>query len=234
VNGLLDLVYPRQCAGCGAALSEEPGHLCLDCLSSNYLISRPFCQICGEPVSGRVDHAYTCHQCSDVIPHYDRARAAAQYEGPIREAIQNYKYRQALWLQADLTQLLVALAHVEFAEESVDAIMPVPLHRRRRRSRGFNQSELLAKGLGREIKVPLMLKNLVRIRYTITQTSLSANARMNNVHGAFATRHETDIAGKRILLLDDVMTTGATLSECARVLKNAGASFVVAFAVARG
>ena len=234
MKALLDLVYPRNCVGCGSSLAEESGHLCLDCVSATHLISLPYCSICGEPVSGRVDHAYTCHQCSAAPPHYAWARAAVRYEGPVRDALHDFKYRQAVWLQQDLVQLLTALSRVVAVQDEIDLILPVPLHRRRRLQRGFNQSELLARGLSQEIMRPLMFKNLVRIRYTITQTSLSAKARMNNVRGAFALRSEAEIKGKRILLLDDVMTTGATISECARVLKKAGADQVVAMSVARG
>jgi len=234
MKALLDLVYPRQCAGCGMRVGEAEGHLCLDCISDTTLLTPPYCEVCGEPVSGRVDHAYTCHQCATRRPCYDWARAATRYEGPVRDALHDFKYRQALWLQNDLVQLLVALYHVHLHATPIDAVIPVPLHRRRRRQRGFNQSEFLARGLSQEIMRPLLLKKLVRIGYTGSQTSLSANERVKNVRGAFTVRQEAEMEGKCILLLDDVVTTGATVSECARVLKNAGADRVVVLSVARG
>ena len=234
-SAVLDLVYPRTCVGCLQRVDAPQGYLCHDCIAGNLFITLPFCERCGFPVCGRIDHAYTCNQCVEHPPVFDQACSAVRYEGVLREAIHAFKYQQAVWLQEDLVDFLEALYHAHCGTNTFDAVVPVPLHRRRHRNRGFNQAELLAKSLAKRINTPIILKKLVRIRYTESQTRLSAPARLQNLKGAFAVKEATDLAGiKQVILVDDVMTTGATISECARALKRAGVERVVALTLARG
>ncbi|MFO1491499.1 MAG: ComF family protein [Kiritimatiellia bacterium] len=229
-----DLVYPRRCACCGVDCSSEPGHLCWDCLHTVAVIQPPFCDCCGMPVAGRVDHRFVCHQCGERKPKFDRARAAARFDGPVREAVHAFKYNSAFWLEKDLVDLLESGLRVLHAGEAVDLVVPVPLFRARFRERGYNQSELLARGLARRAGLRCDARLLRRVRDTGSQTKLTASGRLSNVRQAFEVRRSRAVAGRVVLVVDDVMTTGATLSECARVLRGAGAKRVLALAVARG
>jgi ComF family protein len=230
----LDLAYPRACEGCGGPVGAEGTYLCWDCLSELTLVREPFCSWCGDPVEGRVDAAFTCYACDNHPPGFDRARSAARFDRVMRTALHAFKYRQASWLAGDLVQVLKACVINQYDVARVDAICPVPLFAARYRQRGFNQAELLARGLSRQLHKPLLARCLIRVRDTRTQTNLTAPDRAANVRGAFASRWRAWLRGRRLLLVDDVMTTGATVSEGARALKQGGAAEVLVATVARG
>ncbi len=229
----LDVVYPRSCAACGAE-TEEEGFLCWNCISRIQYVSLPFCSICGDPVAGRVDRAYICYTCTDSTPHFAIARSAARYRDTVQELLRAFKYRGALWLRPDLTHILESCARNEVDWESVDVVTAVPLFWRRRLARGYNQAALLAGDLARRLGRPFEGRILRRVRSTDTQTHLTARERATNVEGAFQVRRPARIEQRRVLLVDDVMTTGATVNECARVLMKAGAGRVDVVTVARG
>jgi ComF family protein len=231
---LLDILYPRTCAACGGPVGPDFHHVCWDCLSEVLYVRPPYCVLCGDPVEGRVDHAFTCFNCSSANPHFDRARSAARYHGVLQELLREFKYRDALWLRRDLTQLLesCATAHYDVGGD-IDAVAFVPLYPARRRERGYNQAEVLAGALARRLRKPLLSHCLMRVRATRTQTNLTAWERATNVRGAFRARRRR-LEGRGILLVDDVMTTGATVNECARALKESGAARVYVVTVARG
>lgn len=232
MRALLDLIYPAACATCHGEIAPGEAAICWDCLRSIHLIEAPFCKHCGHPVSGAVTHAYTCQQCTDVQPHFDSARAVGRFDGALREAILGLKYRRAVWLEPMLSDLLEQAARHQNLDQ-IDLICSVPLHRWRRWRRGFNQSELLARGLSKRLKIPY-IKCLHRIKPTPTQTSLSKSARRENVHGAFRACKTNLLTDKTVLLLDDVKTSGATVSECSRILKRAGTSRVDVLTLAHG
>ncbi len=229
-----DLVFPRRCACCGVDCASEPGHLCWDCRQAIAVVQPPFCDTCGMPVAGRVDHRFECHQCGERSPKFDRARSAARFDGPVREAVHAFKYNGAFWVERDLVDLLESGLRVQYAGEQVDLVVPVPLFRARFRERGYNQSELLARALARRVGLDCGSRVLRRVRDTGSQTKLTASGRLSNVLQAFDVRRPRAVAGRVVLVVDDVMTTGATLSDCARVLRRAGARRVLALTVARG
>lgn len=231
---ILDVVYPRSCVNCGRTDPGAQRFLCWDCQADILPVTQPYCSLCGDPVSGRIDHEYICHFCSMVQPAFTRARSFAHYTGPIAEMLKALKYRQATWLAVDLANMLTSLVQRHFAADDIDAVVPVPLHHTRRRQREYNQSALLAKELGRMIKVPCMNRILFRYRKTPSQTNLTARQRIGNVKESFRYRKGSWLEGRRILLVDDVMTTGATVNECAKTLRVGGASAVYVATVARG
>ncbi len=233
-RALLDMVFPRSCAGCGAADPDEGRQLCWDCLAGLAYIQPPFCASCGDPVSGRIDHAYRCPFCASRAIHFDTARSVARYDGALAVAIQDLKYRGALWLADDLARLLESGVRTHFRADAVDGVAPVPLHPTRRRERGYNQAAVLAGRLARRLGRPLWSGAVRKIRWTPTQTRLTAAERMANVAGSFASRGDGRLRGRNVLLVDDVMTTGATVNECARALKAGGAAAVWVITVARG
>lgn len=231
---LLDLLYPRACAGCGGALADDARHVCWDCRAALRVIGSPHCSWCGNPLEGRSDHAYVCYHCTQMQPAFDLARSAVRFEGVAADLIHRFKYGDALWLQDDLAELLEACVAVHYAGHPVDAVCCVPLYHARERHRGYNQARLLAGHLSRSLGKPLWPRVLARGRPTETQTHLTARDRLSNVKGAFRVRQPARVRGRRLLLVDDVMTTGATTSECARALKEAGVAAVYVVTLARG
>ncbi len=230
----LDLVFPRVCASCGGAPGPDEGHLCGDCRSRIAPIQPPFCRRCGYPAGGRISGSYLCHHCLDRKVPFDRARSAAHFEGPLRDLVLRLKYHQALWVAPHLADWAEACIRGHFDGDGIQALVPVPLHPARRRARGFNQSEVLARLLGRRLGLPVVTGALVRVLDTRSQTSLTAAERVSNLRHAFALRRPTRIRDRRVLLIDDVMTTGSTLSACAERLREGPAAWVGAATVARG
>lgn len=233
-SSLLDLVYPRVCAGCGAAVTDRPGHVCWDCLAALEWVRAPVCRMCGDPVQGRVEHAYACAACTRHPPAFALARSAVRYRGPLKPMLQAFKYARQTCLARDFAEMMHVCAQVQFAGERFDAVTCVPLHSRKQRERTYNQSRLLARRLARSLRVPWLGGLLVRVKPTATQTGLGAARRRSNVSRAFCGRQREWIEGRSLLLVDDVMTTGATLHECARTLRQCGARSVCALTLARG
>jgi len=230
----LDLLYPRRCLGCGASSPETFRYVCWDCWSDAARVEAPFCNLCGDPVAGAVDHDFICYSCSVETPAFDGARSAARYDGVVGEALRQLKYEKALWLAPDMAELLHNCLEAEYPGRIFDLIVPVPLHHVRRRERGYNQSAVLAYELGRRMGCPLPSGVLKRVRPTATQTNLTAKERLSNVVGAFKHKRAKGLAGRRVLLVDDVMTTGATVNACAKTLKASGVASVHVITAARG
>ncbi len=234
VTGTLDLLYPRVCTGCGQDPGSAGRYLCWDCLAGIPYVRDPMCSLCGDPVEGAVTHDFVCSWCRRTQPAFDRARSAARYRGVVRDCLQALKYGNATHLAPDLALLLEGCVQAHLQDGGLDAVTYVPLHPRKARARSYNQSRLLAEALSRRLGLPLERYALQRIRWTDTQTRLNADARKANVAGAFCSPIPDWIAGRRWLLVDDVMTTGATVDACARVLQAHGAVRVAVVTVARG
>lgn len=231
---MADALYPRVCIGCGRNAGDAFRYVCWDCATRIRYISGPRCSVCGEPVEGRVDHAFVCHGCRTDPRAYDAARSACRYDDVARDAMQTFKYDRGVWLNPDLSAMLLTCFTTEFDAMGFDGIVGVPLHPARRRARGYNQAHLLGRTLAKRVGVPMWTHALVRVRATPSQTRLTAPQRASNVRGAFSVFRATLVADRQILLVDDVMTTGATVNECARCLKEAGAASVHVLTVARG
>ncbi len=177
---------------------------------------------------------FTCANCAHRTLYFEAAVSAYRSRGVVRQIIHDFKYGRQVYLRHSITRWLrVAMNDERISAERFDVIAPVPLHPARQRERGFNQASLLAELLSKQVSVPWKLL-LERHRYTTTQTALDRAERIENLRNAFRLRKNIDVRRLRILLIDDVLTTGATLSECARVLKDAGATSVYAVTAARG
>lgn len=219
---------------CGVPSPQSFRYLCWDCYADTPRVEPPFCRCCGDPVAGEVQHDYTCFACSRRTPVFDRARSAVRYEGGVGEALRALKYNDALWLVDDLAALLDACVRAEYEGAAFDVVAPVPLWPARRRARGFNQSALLASALARRLGIRYKERSARRIRPTSTQTGLTAPQRAANVSGAFRAGFFARLKGLKMLLVDDVMTTGATVDACAAALKEGGADSIYVVTVARG
>ena len=232
---VVDLVYPRNCQFCLAPLAEtERGVICAACLSGVKWIEPPFCQQCALPFAGEMSGSFVCGYCSKLAFHFSRGVAACRAEGIVRECIHRFKYNREMYYGPHLARWLVTAAQRWIAWRDVDAIVPVPLYPRKKREREFNQAEYVARSLSLAVGVRLECHALRRVKETVTQTRLDAKARAENLRGAFVVRRAERVAGKRLVLVDDVFTTGATMDSCAKVLREAGAEDVLAVAVARG
>jgi ComF family protein len=232
-EALLSLLYPSHCAKCGAD-TEGDACLCADCAATARKIEAPFCQRCSEPFDGAIDGAFTCSNCADRTLHFDCAVARYLSRGVVRDFIHRFKYDRHFYLRHTLAGWMAeALEDERIRARPIDALVPVPLHSARFREREFNQADVLAKLLAKRSGVRL-LTALKRIRYTTTQTRLDRHERMENLRNAFRVRHTSEVQSRHLVLVDDVFTTGSTVDECARVLREAGAASVRVVTVARG
>lgn len=230
-RGVLDTLLPPQCLACPAPV-DEPGSLCAACFARFTFITRPYCQVCSLPFeSAVVDDDLICGACMTDRPAFQRARAVFVYKDAARDLVLKLKH-------ADRTDAAVHLAQwmrragAEVLSDA-DCIVPVPLHWRRLWWRTYNQAALLANALGRLTQKEVLPDALRRTRATPSQGRLDRAQRRRNVAGAFTAAPRAALAGKAVLLIDDVMTTTATADACARALLRAGAARVDVLVLAR-
>lgn len=229
----LDLAMPPLCPVTNEEVSSY-GALGADAWSAVHFIDDPYCNRCGVPFAAEYGAEVECPSCIASPPDFDRARAALVYDDASHGVIIGFKHGD----RTELSEMLggwMARAGASLVTHS-SLVTPIPLHRRRLRSRRFNQSVLLAREIARRLGARLSIDDLVRRRETAPQKELSADARRRNVSGAFAMRNDAArarVAGAHVVLIDDVLTTGATLSAAARALKRAGAAQVDALVLAR-
>ncbi len=235
LNSGLAFIYPEVCQLCGdERATAEQSFLCTRCRASARFIEPPFCERCGFPFQGAITNRFECSKCRGREWFFSQARSAILARDQMLEVIHRYKYQRAFWFEAFLAGLLIQTARAHLAEGKWTRIVPVPLHPTKQREREFNQAERLGRRLSAATAIPLEAGFLKRIVTTRTQTLLSREERLANVRNAFVVREGVDLRGERIVLVDDVFTTGATTSACARALKSAGAEEVCVWTVARG
>lgn len=219
----LDWIYPPQCVGCG----EHGVRLCLACMKQINLIQEPICQKCGAPCNVGSD---LCRTCRQLPSPYDELRSVARYEGVMRECIHAFKYAGNQSLGEFFSNYLYAC--VSAMNWEVDLVIPVPLSPLRQAERGYNQSALLARPLALKLGLRYQPFGLSRTRNTRSQVELSAQERQQNVIGAFSALPGV-VQHHKVLLVDDVTTTGATLRECSLALRKAGANAIYCVTLAR-
>jgi ComF family protein len=227
-----DFVFPRICAGCDGRIIEPARLVCPACERSMEPLRLPLCPLCGaqEASAGKA----RCGSCPPGTAHFRRARAVTDFTGVAATLVERLKYNGYDFYAGVLAGLMVPVLKAEYGDPLPEMLVPVPLHGTRERERGYNQARLLAAALGGEFGVSVAPKGaLRRARPTPSQTSLGKRERAENVRGAFVVRDAAPVRGARILLVDDVYTTGATLNECARTLAEAGAESVDCIAFAR-
>lgn len=231
---IVDCIFPPLCHHCREPLHDSRKvRLCDSCLAGVTPLDAPLCPLCGRPFLYGSCSDHLCGACSLTLPTFDSARGALLFDGAVRELIHQFKYSGKTMLRRPLA--LLAADHLDrfVIETGPDVIIPVPLHHKRLRQRGFNQAILLGEIFAQKWRLPLLRNSLRRVRWTEPQVNLSAAERLENVKGAFALADIVAVAGKRVLLVDDVYTTGSTVKECAKVLKSGGAQSVTAITVAR-
>lgn len=229
VRAFADTLLPRFCIVCGAPMSEErPLDLCVRCEREIALPAGRYCPKCSAPMA---DYATSCPNCHNMHLAMLGSAAFGPYRGVLRERIVEYKFFARRHLARTFGHLVAAAARRAWPEVRFDAVAGLPLHKSRRRERGFDQAQAIARYAAKALGAPLRTGLLARTRVTASQVGLTKSARVKNVKGAFAAREAAGI--ETALVVDDIMTTGATMSEACRALRKAGVRRVFAAVVAR-
>ncbi|MCD6386112.1 ComF family protein [Candidatus Sumerlaeota bacterium] len=239
VEAVLSFFFPARCAVCNERLKESEELLCDVCRQEIRWIDLPDCPVCGAGASkmprsrGKPDfsHCPTCPSRKRPV-YFDRCFSAVYYNDTAAEIVKNLKFNRLFSASTFMARLMFIRMQENFSPIKFDCIIPVPLHPRRQRLRGYNQAELIAEELSRLIHIPLATELLLRTRFTKKQTELTPEDRYFNVNDAFAVREPELLNDKKVLLIDDVYTTGSTLNSAAKALKLAGAKTVIAFTFA--
>ncbi len=232
LRDIADVIFPPRCLGCVEILPNR--HLqafCASCREKIRFINGSHCQICGMAFFDSPAPDHLCGNCLEKTPSFSIARAVASYETLILDAIHQFKYGRDISIGAALASFMAEFDFPDFDFTDYSVIIPVPLHIGRLRERGFNQSLILAKAIGKKYSISINFSLLKRNKSTLTQTGLDKIQREKNIRGAFTV---TDNAkGKNVILIDDVYTTGATIDQCAKTLIKAGAGKVSVLTLAR-
>lgn len=229
---LLDIFFPCLCAGCGTPV-EASRLFCAKCEADLAMVTAPFCQICGHPFTSSQGNEHVCGECLRQPPFFKAARSVFIYKEPIKRAITQFKFLGCTALAELFVKAIITHLNEFIKQIAPDIIIPVPLHLHRLRERGYNQCLLLAQHMARTLGIPCKKRVLRKVKPTIPQVGLSSYQRRLNIKGSFAVFDQDAVQGKRILLIDDVLTTGSTVNECAKVLVKAGADGVWVITLAR-
>lgn len=253
-SALRAAIFPARCLNCrrllpveadgntasGATEADEDllrPYFCSGCLSAVAPLTSPFCPCCGVMFQSRTGEDHLCGRCLEQTPSFTMARSAFAYDRSLVDVIHCFKYKGKTRLAGPLGISLGRTFARYWAGEAVDLVLPVPLHRRRLRRRGFNQSDLLLREWKKRVRPsempPIASGVLRRARTTVPQAGLGRHERESNIRGAFVVRQPEQVNARHVLLVDDVITTGATVGECARVLLASGAERVDVLALAR-
>ena len=234
LTGLTDIIFPPRCSICGALMRENKKFsFCPECLSLIYFIQSPHCTCCGLPFPDMEGEDHLCEECIVSKQSFSVARALGKYDKTLLEAIHLLKYRGKIAMGEVMGRLMAEREYKSLAIGNYSLIIPVPLHPKRLKERGFNQSLVLAREIARKFSISLDFSILKRNVHTKPQTMLKKKDRMLNVKGAFEVKNAEKIKGEKILLIDDVYTTGSTVRECSRVLIRHKAAEVAVLTLAR-
>lgn len=231
-NVILDVLFPPKCIICGKIISQD-GCLCFTCWGKIDFITFPYCSCCGVPFSYEIEEDLICGKCILKKPKYDKAVAVFVYNKYSNDIIHKFKYNDCSYAAKTLSNWMVREGKKLISD--TDLIIPVPLHKLRLMTRFYNQAALLAKFISKNTKIKCDFKSLKRVKNTKQQFGLTLKQRAKNVRNAFfiPEQFKENIKGKNILLVDDVMTTGATINACSYVLKKAGAKKVYVLTLGR-
>ena len=235
VNSALDWFYPPHCRHCATPLTGTRSRiLCRECFRdlADGRICGPLCPVCGMPYDAPAERVGACIACQTNPPFFDVARSVFPYAGPAGSLVRSFKFEGQFFLGPQLMKRTIAQGWMPDGVAGFDGVVPVPLHPKRERMRGYNQATLLGRVVARNAGTPLWRNALRRVRHTDQQALLAAAKRWDNVRGAFQAG-SVEVEGRHVLLVDDVMTTGATAGECARTLKKAGAARVSVLTLVR-
>ena len=233
VERVLDFIWPRRCEVCGRPADRSGRYVCSECI--NRLPFAPTdgcCRQCGRAAE-KLTGEFLCTDCAEHRPAFDRAASALLFDGEARQMVNDFKFKRHLWLRNDFADWLEGMARARFKIGEVDVVLPMPSTVLHRLDRGFNQCDCLARTLARRIDKPFVRHVLCRINSPKRQGGLSEEERRANAVGTFLVRKPLAVYERTVLVVDDIMTTGSTLSACADALKEAGAARVWCITLAR-
>ena len=213
------IFFQNGCIVCGRATTFA---VCTDCSNSIRYIQQPYCTKCGQPFTTHSGISHICYDCIKGKNKFTLSRAVFEYNGAIVKLIHRFKFGDRVNLSSFFSEELFKLYKAHFAAKDITAILPVPLSTHRLKHRSYNQTQLLAEALSRKLSIPVFPQILEKIKETPPQSRLSAEKRRENVKDAYAVADRVSLKGKRVLLIDDVITTGATVNACTKALLRAG------------
>ncbi|TCK93373.1 ComF family protein [Natranaerovirga hydrolytica] len=216
LDRLIDIIYPPRCPICGCIISwNKDKRICMECLEQSPIIEGPRCKKCSKPILQKESNY--CFDCSNTTHYYDKGWALWLYEEPVKKGIQQFKYNHKKEYATLYAIELVKQFKEELQSHNINTIVPVPLHKKRQKQRGYNQAEVLAKAISKEINRPVeaLLRRSIN---TLPQNKLSDQGRIHNIKNAFEINNRVQI-NNNVLLVDDVYTTGSTINECAKIIK---------------
>lgn len=225
IEAILDIIYPEKgiCFICNKIDEDIKGkYICDDCYESISFTDKGGCEICGKRLHLNFK---TCEDCLDYKRYFNKVYSPIEYKGIIKDAIYKYKYKNNAYMYKLFGRLLMNYLN-DFKLNDIDVIVPVPLHRSKLRTRGFNQAALISKYISRNLNINIENNNLIRQKKTLIQNKLNKYERIENIKDAFKVKCSEKFKDKKILLIDDIYTTGATVNECSRILLRSGAEEV--------
>lgn len=233
ISHILDLLYPRVCEICGDEVDRPGRYVCSECMNRlPFVETVGCCRVCGGVAVG-LDREFLCEDCRSHPPSFDRVACTMEFRGDARTMVNSFKFRCHYWLRNDLSDWLEAAVRTRFKVGEIDIVMPMPSTIWHRIDRGYNQCAWIARELARRLDKPFCSSAIRRKGMPKRQGGLSEVERRKNVVGTFAVRKPDMVCGKTVMIVDDIMTTGSTLSECAAELKRAGADRVWCAVLAR-
>ncbi|MFA5388368.1 MAG: ComF family protein [Candidatus Omnitrophota bacterium] len=231
---VVNLLYPVLCRVCGGRTDKYNRNVCPACAKSIKERLPPFCARCGRRLEGDPEQVNVCADCKKDEPYFDRAWSAFHYDGPLKGLIHDFKYRKITSLSSDFTTLMAGFMKKYGVGRKCGMILPVPMSPARLFEREINHSGILARKLGKEMRIPYYGNTLRKIKDTLPQSKLKRQERVKNLRSSFSLKSGSSVRGKNILLVDDLFTTGSTVNECSRLLKESGAGYVEVITLARG
>lgn len=232
-RGITNLVYPPYCTICGKKIiTKEFNPLCPECIGKIKWNLPPFCSICGRNTVIELFPINICLECKKQHHFFDRAWSVSLYEGIMRECIHKFKYERRFELIYFFERILEEFIKKFINIGIFDYIFPIPLHPKKLREREFNQALLIAEPIAKKFKKKILLRNIYRKKYTLPQSELKAEDRRKNIKGAFVIKNTRQIVNKNIFIIDDILTTGATVDECAKLFKESGANIIEVLTIA--
>jgi len=230
LKSLITVIYPSQCRHCDESLTPSDGHyICKSCWQQVEFIEKPYCEVCGFPLNpgaALTDKVSSCDRCRErekgIKTWFRKARSIAYYDSAVGEAIRLLKYSGKTVMAKPLANLMIEAMPAFFGMEDYDYIIPMPSHKKSKRKRGYNQMELIGQRVSRAIGIPIEMRSFIKTRNTRQLAGLSYEERFEEIRNAFDVPDPSELAGKKVLLIDDVFTSGATVAESAKTLARKG------------
>ena len=231
---IINLFYPAVCRICCKKINDFKRNACDECAKKIKERLPPFCAKCGKQLKGDPELITTCPDCKKDEPYFDRAWSACYYNDVLKTLIHDFKYKKIASLASDFTILIINFMKKYNVGKDCEIILSIPMHPNRLFEREFNHSDIMAKELGKALGISYSKDVLGKIKNTSLQSTLKKEIRIKNLYSSFSLKNSSIVRNKNVLLVDDLFTTGSTINECSRLLKNSGARYVEAITLARG